>query len=172
MFTDDISDERIDAKKAKDRRLVAIAAMKGLAEMPANDIINAIDGNANVEGAVSKAHREIDIHHLYIQNYIHDPSMIRSFLFFLNFQMQHKLLDLFLDRSVDSNVRGMVVEVLVSKSLSFTSGRIQEETSRKIVKSLGDDITPAGREFSGFMISRLYELASEDMHLNDILRYI
>ena len=66
MLNDNISDERIDAKKAKDRRLVAIAAMKGLAEMPANDIINAIDGNANVEGAVSKARREIDIYHLYI----------------------------------------------------------------------------------------------------------
>ena len=63
-FKDDISDERIDAKKAKDRRLVAIAAMKGLAEMPANDIITAIDGNANVEGMVSKTHREIDIYHL------------------------------------------------------------------------------------------------------------
>ena len=66
MLNDNISDERIDAKKAKDRRLVAIAAMKGLAEMPANDIITAIDGNANVEGAVSKARREIDIYHLYI----------------------------------------------------------------------------------------------------------
>ena len=66
MFTDNILDERIDAKKAKDRRLVAIAAMKGLAEMPANDIIAAIDGNANVEGTVSKAHREIDFYHLYI----------------------------------------------------------------------------------------------------------
>ena len=86
--------------------------------------------------------------------------------------MEHKLLDLFLDRSVDSNVRGMVVEVLVSKSLSFTSKRIQDETARKIVKSLRDDITQAGREFSGFMMSRLYELASEDIHLNDILRYI
>ena len=64
MFTDNISDERLDAKKAKDRRLVAIAAMKGLAEMPANDIITAIDGNANVEGMVSKTHREIDIYHL------------------------------------------------------------------------------------------------------------
>ena len=66
----------------------------------------------------------------------------------------------------------MVVEVLVSKSLSFTPERIQEETARKIVQSLGDDITPAGREFSGFIMSRLYELASEDIHLNDILRYI
>ena len=59
MFNDNISDERIDAKKTKDRRLVAIAAMKGLAEMPANDIINAIDGNANVGGTVSKAHHKI-----------------------------------------------------------------------------------------------------------------
>ena len=86
--------------------------------------------------------------------------------------MEHKLLDLFLDRSVDSNVRGMVVEVLASKSLSFTSKRIQEETARKIVQSLGHDITQAGREFSGFIMSRLYEFASEDIHLNDILRYI
>ena len=54
----------MDAKKAKDRRLVAIAAMKGLAEMPANDIITAIDGNANVEGMVSKNHRQTDIYHL------------------------------------------------------------------------------------------------------------
>ena len=60
MFTDDISDDRIDAKKTKDRKLVAIAAMKGLAEMPANDVITAIDGNANVEGMVSKAQCEID----------------------------------------------------------------------------------------------------------------
>ena len=66
MFTDDISDERIDAKKAKNRRLVAIAAMKGLAEMPANDIITAIDGNANVGGMVSKAHRKFDVYLLYI----------------------------------------------------------------------------------------------------------
>ena len=67
MFTDDISDERIDAKKTKDRRLVAIAAMKGLAEMPANDVITAIDGNANVEGTVSKAQCEIEFYHLYIK---------------------------------------------------------------------------------------------------------
>ena len=66
MFTDNILDERTDAKKAKDRRLVAIAAMKGLAEMPPNDIITAIDGNANVEGMVSKTHRQTDIYHLYI----------------------------------------------------------------------------------------------------------
>ena len=66
MFTDNILDERIDAKKAKDRRLVAIAAMKGLAEMPANDIITAIDGNANVGGTVSKAHRKINVYHWYI----------------------------------------------------------------------------------------------------------
>ena len=65
MFIDNILDERIDAKKAKDRRLVAIAAMKGLAEMPANDIITAIDGNANVGGTVSKIHVEIHIFHLY-----------------------------------------------------------------------------------------------------------
>ena len=65
MFTDNISDERIDAKKAKDRRLVAIAAMKGLAEMPANDIMTAIDGNAKVGGTVSKAHTKIDIYHFY-----------------------------------------------------------------------------------------------------------
>ena len=65
MFTNNILDERMDAKKAKDRRLVAIAAMKGLAEMPANDIIIAIDGNANVKGMVSKTQREIDIYHLH-----------------------------------------------------------------------------------------------------------
>ena len=59
MITDNTLDERIDAKKAKDRRLVAIAAMKGLAEMPANDIMTAIDGNANVGGTVSKAHHKI-----------------------------------------------------------------------------------------------------------------
>ena len=68
MFTDNISDERMDAKKAKDRRLVAIAAMKGLAEMPADDIVNAIDGNANVEGTVSKAHRDINIYHFYFMS--------------------------------------------------------------------------------------------------------
>ena len=62
MLNDNISDERIDAKKAKDRRLVAIAAMKGLAEMPANDILTAIDGNANVGGTVSKAHHQIYIY--------------------------------------------------------------------------------------------------------------
>ena len=64
MCIDNFSDERIDAKKAKDRRLVAIAAMKGLAEMPAIDILTAIDGNINVEGMVSKTHLKIDMYHL------------------------------------------------------------------------------------------------------------
>ena len=79
-------------------------------------------------------------------------------------------MDIFLDKTVDSNLRGMIIEVLVAKSLDNPSKRISIRTARIMIKCLASDAKTSGKEFSGFIMSRLYELASEDMYLRGILR--
>ena len=80
-------------------------------------------------------------------------------------------MDIFVDKSVDSNLRGMLVELLVSKSLDNPSKRVSLSTVRTIIKCLSNDARTSEKEFSGFMMNRLYELASEDLYLKKILRY-
>ena len=83
--------------------------------------------------------------------------------------MERKLLNLFLDKTVDSTLRGMAVEILVSTSSGNYRNRLSKQMLTGIVNELARDVDPAGKEFSGFTMNRLYQLASGDLHLKSLL---
>ena len=85
------------------------------------------------------------------------------------FKMERKLLDLFLDKTIDSTLRGMAVEILVSRSLGKYRSRLSKQMLKGIVQGLARDVDPAGKEFSGFTMNRLYQLSSGDPHLKRLL---
>ena len=77
---------------------------------------------------------------------------------------------IFWNKGVDTNVRGMIVEMLVTKSLDSSKNRITVTKMEDIIKCLTSDHSSSGKEFLGFMMSRLYELASDDEYLKKVLR--
>ena len=85
-------------------------------------------------------------------------------------QFEQKLIAIFWDKEVDTNIRGMIVEMLITKSLDNSKNRISVQTLEAMIKCLTSDPSSSGKEFLGFMMSRLYELASEDEYLKKVLR--
>ena len=70
---------------------------------------------------------------------------------------------------MDTNIRGLIVEMLALKSLNNPADRISLTTMEGIIKYLAEDTSSSGREFLGFMMSRLNELATEDAYLKKLL---
>lgn len=85
------------------------------------------------------------------------------------FQLSQKFLTLFRNKDVDTNIRGLIVEMLALKSLNNSKDRISLGTMEEIMKCLTEDTSSSGREFLGFMMSRLNELATEDAYLKSVL---
>ena len=78
-------------------------------------------------------------------------------------------MSLFLNKEVDTTIRGIIVEMLATKSLNNPKDRISLPTLETIIKCLVNDDSPPGKEFLGFVMSRLYELAEEDAYLRKLL---
>ena len=70
---------------------------------------------------------------------------------------------------MDTNIRGLIVEMLALKSLNNPADRISLTTMEGIIKYLAEDTSSSGGEFLGFMMSRLNELATEDAYLKKLL---
>ena len=87
----------------------------------------------------------------------------------MKFQLTQKFLNLFRNKDVDTNIRGLIVEMLVLKSSNKPDDRISIVTMEGIIKYLAEDRSSSGREFLGFMMSRLNELATEDAYLRKLL---
>ena len=79
-----------------------------------------------------------------------------------------------MNKEVDTSVRSLVVEMLLAKTLDSNYSEFNEplsiETLEVIINCLVKDRSPKGKEFLGFMMSRLHELATDNKYLQDLLR--
>ena len=142
--------------------------MKGLAAMKVDEVFTILDNQLKKKGMVRIEFFSL-LHWRCFEIFLTVKTIKRHNPTPFLFQLSQRFLTLFRNKDVDTNIRGLIVEMFALKSLNNSKDRISLGTMEGIIKCLTEDTSSSGREFLGFMMSRLNELATEDAYLKSLL---